>query len=146
VKITINESEDCGEPEVVINCRKTDEEVLRIVAGLRRIDRKVIGTLGELTFILKPADILYIDVADRRTFIYASRQVYETRQTLRELEDMLLADDFFRAGKSLLINFAQIQTLAPELSGRLLVTMSNGERLTVSRQYVATVRQKLGLE
>jgi DNA-binding LytR/AlgR family response regulator len=146
VKITINENEEFTEPEIIINCRKTDEQILRIVAGLQHADRKVTGTIGEQTFILNPSEILYIDVADRRTFIYTPQQVYETRLTLRELEEMLIEDNFFRAGKSLLINFEHIQSLAPEFSGRLIVTMSNAEKLTVSRQFTVTVRQKLGME
>ena len=70
--------------------------------------------------------------------------MYETPLRLYELEERLESSDFFRASKSLIINFNQIQSLKPEFGGTMQVTMSNGERLTVSRQYAKSVKEKLG--
>ena len=89
--------------------------------------------------------MLYIDTVDRRTFLYTSGGVYETPLKLYELSDRLASADFFRAGKSVVVNFRQIQSLRPELGGRMRLTMSNGELVFVSRQYVPEVKRRLGL-
>lgn len=146
MKITIHENESIQETEVIIKCRQADEQVLRIVAGLRANDKKITGLCGGQTYLLGLQDILYIDTTDRKTFLYTAKQVYETPFRLYELEEQLAPEDFFRATKSSVINFAKIVSLRPEFGGRMLVTMENGEKLTVSRQYVPVIRQKLGIE
>lgn len=89
--------------------------------------------------------MLYIDTADKRTFLYTAEGVYETPLRLYELEDRLSAGDFFRASKSSIVNFNEIRSLRPDFGGRMQLTMSNGEQLIVSRQYVPYIRKKLGL-
>lgn len=119
MKIHINENPQLSETEIVINCRETDENLLKIVALLRTMDKK--------------------------TFFYTKEEVYETPLKLYELEERLSNNDFFRAGKSTIINFNQIQSLRPDFGGRMIVQMSNGEHLGISRQYVLTIKSKLGL-
>lgn len=81
---------------------------------------------------------------EKRTFLYTDREVYETPLRLYELEDRLESCDFFRASRSSIINFNQIQSLKPEFGGTMQVTMTNGERLNVSRQYAKQIKEKLG--
>ena len=71
--------------------------------------------------------------------------MYETPLKLYELAERLAPYDFFRAGKSMVVNFNQIQSLRPEFGGRMQLTMSNGESVFVSRQYVPDIKRKLGL-
>ena len=94
---------------------------------------------------MEASKILYIDTVDKKTFFYTSKEVYETPLRLYELEEQLISSDFFRASKSTIINFNQIQSLRPDFGGRMLVQMNNGENLNVSRQYVSTIKEKLGL-
>ena len=82
---------------------------------------------------------------DKKTFFYTNKEVYETPLKLYELEEKLIGSDFCRASKSTIINFRQIKSLRPEFGGKMLVTMNNDERLYVSRQYVHTIKEKLGL-
>lgn len=57
----------------------------------------------------------------------------------------MAAQDFFRAGKSSIVNLGNIQALRSDLDGRLQVTMSNGEQLVVSRQYAVSIKKRLGV-
>lgn len=72
--------------------------------------------------------------------------MYETPLKLYELEEQLSSHGFFRASKSVIINFNQIKALKPDLDGRILVTMNNNEKLVVSRQYALTIKQMLGVK
>lgn len=143
MKITINENSNIGETEIIINCRQADEQILRMCAGLRMIDKKVTGMQGGQTFILNTSDILYVETVDRKTFFYTAGGVYETPFRLYEIEERLAGDDFIRATKSCILNFTKVKSLRLEFGGRMLCTLENGEKITVSRQYTIAIKQKL---
>ena len=145
MRIELLEDPTLEETEVTIRCAKADDQVLRLLALLRVSDRKLTGLKDGETFLLNAGDILYIDTVDQHTFLYAAKEVYETPLRLYELLERLEPMDFFRAGKSSIINFRQIQSLRPDFGGRMRCTMNNGEVLFISRQYVPGVRARLGL-
>ena len=145
MKISVNERPDIAETEVTVNCRTADGEVLRLIASLRAYDRKLTGLRDNQTFLLRPGDVFYIDTVDKRTFLYLERAVYETPLRLYELEERLQGEDFFRAGKSSIVNLGRVASLQPELGGRMILTMENGEKLYVSRQYAAAIKARLGI-
>lgn len=145
MKIHINEDSALLETEITINCNHISSDVERIISRLRVLDLKLTGKKDNQTFILDAANVLYIDTVDRKTFFYTKNEVYETDLRLYELEEQLASLDFIRANKSCIINFNQINSIKADIDGKLLVTMSNKEKLFVSRQYAQTVKTKLGV-
>jgi len=143
LKININEDSSLQDMELIINCKKTDEKVLKIVAMLSVLDKKITGIKNNLTYILDVSKILYIDTVDKKTFFYTKDDVYETPLKLYELEEQLESSDFFRAGKSIIINFNQIKALKPDIDGRILVTMNKKKNFFFSQKYVSTKKNKL---
>ena len=143
MKITLNQDPAFPETEVIINCPQADEDILRLVAMLRIHHKKLVGILEGGRHLLDVKDILYIDTADKRTFLYTGKAVYESALRLYELEDSLRELDFLRAGRSAIVNFRRIRSIRPELGGRLLLTMDNGEQVYVSRQYAGEMKEKL---
>ena len=143
MKITINENSSNVETEVIINCRQKDEQISRIEAGLRMLGKKITGSLGGRTFILNVSDIMYVETVDRKTFIYTAKQVYETPLKLYELEELLTGEDFIRITKSCVLNFSKVKSLRMDFGGRMICTLENGEKVTVSRQYAIVIKQKL---
>ena len=143
MKITLNQDPSFPETEVIVNCPQADEDILRLVAMLRIHQKKLVGVLNGEQHLLDVKDILYIDTADKRTFLYTEKAVYESALRLYELEDGLRELDFLRAGRSAIVNFRRIKSIRPELGGRLVVTMDNGEQVYVSRQYAVEMKEKL---
>ena len=143
MKITLNQDPSFPETEVIINCPQADEDILRLVAMLRVHQKKLVGILDGERRLLDVKDILYIDTADKKTFLSTEKAVCESALRLYELEDALRELDFLRAGRSAIINFRRVQSIRPELGGRLLVTMDNGEQVYVSRQYAGDIKEKL---
>ena len=140
MKITLNQDPVFSETEVIINCPQADEDILRLVAMLRIHQRKLVGLRDGESHLLDIKDILYIDTTDKRTFLYTRESVYESALRLYELEDSLAGLDFLRISRSAIVNFRCIR---PELGGRLLMTMENGEQVYVSRQNAASIKEKL---
>lgn len=145
MKITILEDSSTQEVEITIHCKKTDSQILRMIASLRSFDRTITGTKDGQTFLLLPNDILYIESVDKKTFIYTLSDIYESPLRLYEFEERLAGEGFFRASKSSVVNLAGVRSLRPDFGGRLMLTLNSGEKMTVSRQFAGTVKQKLGL-
>jgi len=144
LKVNINLDPNYTETEITINCATMSEELEKVVAALRVLDFKLTGVKNEQTYILDAAQVLYADTVDKKTFLYTKTDVYETALRLYELEVHLAANDFFRAGKSSIINFNRIKSLKADIGGRIIVVMENNEKLVVSKQYASFIKEKLG--
>lgn len=145
MKIVIEERDDFEEIKVAIFCKRADRQVLDMVARLRMLDRKVTGRAGGDTRIVGAEEVFYIESVDRHTFIYTADEVLETGLRLYELEDRLVDCDFLRVSKGCVVNFRKITTLRPDVGGRIVASLDNGERVIVSRQYAPDVKRKLGM-
>lgn len=145
MRVELRQDLETEEVEVLIRCPAGSQEGLRILNLLSTEGRKLAGEREGETFLLDTGDILYIDTVDRHTFLYTKDAVYESPLRLYELLERLECRDFLRAGKSSILNLRQVQSLRPEFGGRLRCTMANGEVLLVSRQYVPSVKERLGI-
>ncbi len=145
MKIAINERPGTRGIEVTIVCGKVDQQVLDIVARLRMLDRKVTGSAHGSTHVINAEDILYVESVDKHTFFYTADAVFETPLRLYEMAERLEGCDFLRVAKGCVVNFRRIASLRPDLNGRLMATMENGEKVVISRQYAPDVRRKLGM-
>ncbi|EMS70627.1 LytTR family DNA-binding domain-containing protein [Ruminiclostridium cellobioparum] len=146
MKINIQTFSNVQETEINIICNQLTPEIERLVSLIRIMDMKFTGEKNGQIHILDISKILYIDTVDKKTFFYTKTDVYETPLRLYELEEQLEGTEFFRANKSCIVNFEQIQSLKSDLDGRILLTMSNNEKLYVSRQYSPFVKKKLGVK
>lgn len=145
MKITIHTDENVQEMELSITCSHMTPRIEKLLAMVRMMEMQLTGIQDGETYLIDAGLVLYIDTVDKRTFLYTEKQVYESNLKLYELEEQLVQSDFFRANKSCIINLKHIVSLRAELDRRILVTMSNGERLIVSRQYADEVKRKLGV-
>ena len=146
MKITIDERKTAQDVEVTIVCARADRRVLDLAARLRMLDRKVTGTADDRTRVLSAEDVLFIESVDKRTFIYTADEVLETSLHLYETEERLADCDFLRIAKGCIVNFRAITALKPDVNGRIVATLENGERVVISRQYAPVVKSKLGLK
>lgn len=86
------------------------------------------------------SNVFYIEVVDKKSFIYTQDKVYQSAEKLYQLEEKLLPHKFIRIGKSMLLNIEVIQSVSPTLSGRFEATLVNDERVAVSRKYVPELK------
>ena len=145
MKITIEESLDNEETEIVIKCSVVNDEIKNLIALLKSPEEKILGTLDGATHLIEPKDIFYFESVDKKTFIYTEYQVLETTMRLYEIENKLSKYDFFRASKSTVINISKIKNLSPRFNGRLDALLENDEKLIISRQYVPVIKEIIGL-
>lgn len=145
MKITIDESPDHIETELIIKCSSVNEDIQKLLALFKSTDERIAGIQDGATIFIEPKDIFYFESVDKKTFIYTDSQVLETHLRLYEIEEKLVQQDFFRASKSTIINISKIKKLSPRFNGRLDAILENDEKLVISRQYVPVIKEILGL-
>ena len=97
--------------QVIIECRKADEEVMKLKSHIELFENKLQARLDDKTFLINPADVLYFESVDDHTFLYTADNVYEIKHRLYELENSLSDRDFIRISKSQIVNIHKIKSL-----------------------------------
>lgn len=146
MKISIRTVEDAEEITVDISCNRLTPDIERIISMLRMLDFKLAGKKDGETFILEVAQVIYIETVDKKTFLYTKTDIYETNLKLYELEEQLSKADFLRINKSCLMNLRHIVSLKADIERKIQATMSNKEKLIISRQYAEAVKIRLGVK
>lgn len=145
MKVIIEDIGPDEEEELILRCREVDERLLHLINRLKGGGRILNGQRDGKWFRIEPKDIYYCETVDNRVFLYTTREVYETKLKLYELETELGEEHFFRVSKSAIVNLTRIKSLTPAFSGRLEATLANGEKLMISRQYVGRLKECLGI-
>lgn len=145
MKITIMDWEDGKEDEIIIRCRHVDEQLLKLVYALKAGQEKLTAVRDGKFFQITPGSIYYFEAVDNKVFLYLETEVYEIKQKLYELEKRFAGTDFLRVSKSVILNLAKVKDISPSFGGRFEADMKNGEKIMISRQYVAALKEKLGL-
>ncbi|MBE6575303.1 MAG: LytTR family transcriptional regulator DNA-binding domain-containing protein [Clostridia bacterium] len=143
MKINLMEDPTLAETEILIRCPSMQGEVREIVAALNLVGNTVAGQQGEDTCFVPLGDLLYFESVDDRVFFYTAEGTYETPSKLYQIEEKLKPTSFVRISKSAIVNLRRVTRMRREKNSRLLVTLSTGESLVVSRQYMPAIKEKL---
>lgn len=146
MKISINVGAEVEDIEILISCSKLTPEIEKLIAAIRTLDKRLTVLLNGEIYILDIEKVLYIEVVDRKTFVYTKDQVYETSFKLYELELQLEEYGFFRISKSCIVQLKYIQSLKADCDRKIKATMENGEQIIVSRQYSDAFKKRLGVK
>jgi len=129
--------------EVEIRCHEMTEEVREIVAFVKTRQGQLTGMLEGKQYEIAVTDLAYVEAVDNKVFLYTQKQVYETRQKLYELEELLREKYFLRVSKSLLLNLMKVQAIKPAMNGRMLAVLRGGEEIMITRKYVSDLKRAL---
>lgn len=124
-----------------IRTRDAAEYLGRMDAAIRqwrysapRDERIPVRTDGRI--ILVPTDsVLWIEAAADYVVLHTDRGTHTTRSTLSELADSLDQRRFLRIHRSMIVNSRYIREAEPQGHGDLLLRLSDGTELTVSRNF-----------
>ncbi|MBP3568459.1 MAG: LytTR family transcriptional regulator DNA-binding domain-containing protein [Lachnospiraceae bacterium] len=153
MKITIVDLLPGEEEEIIVKCASLDAKVVELLNELKsKPDGEKTKTVHKLNVylngnihLMEPSEVYYFEYVDQKVFVYGKTQVYEIKSKLYELEEQLPKTDFIRVSKSCILNLNKIHSLSPSLGGRFEAKLKNGEKVVISRQYVASLKEVLGL-
>jgi two-component system LytT family response regulator len=100
---------------------------------------------GERCFLLKVADVRWFEAIGNYSKVHAGQQAPMVYRSLNSIEQRLQPGLFFRANRHQLVNLTAIQSVEPSISGGLVLILSCGTEVDVSRRQSAVLRQQLAL-
>lgn len=145
LKITIIAPSPGEEEEIIFRCHTLTDEMKQLVYRLEHGDMKLTGYDENGIYPLEASDVYYFEATDNKVFAYCERDVYEVREKLYQLEELLVSFSFMRASKSMILNLNKIKHLSPAFGGRFEALSENKEKVIISRQYVPVLKERLGL-
>ena len=128
-------------PRFIIETAEMTPELTRLIQQLTaRAAVPIIGYQQDKAFPLQQDSLV-------RVWVYAATETGEflLRQRLWELEERLDSHHFIRISNSEIINLRRVIAFDLSLTGTICVSLQGGQISYVSRRYVRTIRQALGL-
>ena len=143
MKVMLQQKKELEETEIEIRYPNMTERIETMVQHIRQFDYMLEGYLEDRVYQIPLEQICYVETIDRKTFLYSSRNVYETRKTIQGIESELEGTTIVRISKSLLLNITAINYVKPYPNHRIMVELMNGEHLIVSRKYIADLKERI---
>ncbi|MFG6147573.1 LytR/AlgR family response regulator transcription factor [Halobacillus sp. B23F22_1] len=133
------------EEQLGVAIARLEKKLQPIKAAASRPSKLAVERDDEIHY-LNPAHIMYVYREDRLTKIVAKDHEYETKWTLREVEERLKGFSFYRIHKSYLVNLDYVDRLIPWFNGAYQLELrGRKDKLSVSRNYVKGLRKQLEL-
>ena len=145
MKLSVEQIPRENEEEVIVRCYDTQEKWVEAIRAVTAGEVSVSAFTEEKVYRLKLRDVFYFEVVDGCSFLYCEKTVFECRQKLYEFEALCRGSMLFRCSKSMILNAEKIQYVRPSISGRFEATLTNHEKVMISRQYVGTLKRLLGV-
>lgn len=146
MRVTVEKIDREHEEELIVRCHDPGAAWVEGVREAASGQRTVCGWREDTLRRLKLSEILYFEVVDDRSFVYTQAEVFEVKERLYEFERLCAGSALFRCSKSMVLNADKIDYVRPSLSGRFEAVLSNGEKVVVSRKYVADLKRMLGVQ
>lgn len=148
MKVNINIISSELEEEVNFNVHNVEKKVtqaIELLTSSNEVIKHLLGRKEDKYYKVNVDEIFYIEAIDRKLFIYTKTETYEISEKLYTLEEQLSNVNFIRISKSMLLNINKIHSFYAKLSGNLEALLTNKEKVTISRRYVANLKNKLGM-
>ena len=146
MRVAVEEIEKGFEEEVIVRCYDKNADWVEHVREAAVGALSVCGWRENTLRWLKLSEVFYFEVVDDRSFLYTQAEVFEAKEKLYEFEQLCTGSNLFRCSKSMILNAKKIDYVRPSLSGRFEAVLSNGEKVIVSRKYVADLIRMLGVQ
>ena len=146
MKTTIEIIDSHTEEHVNFKIHQLSPVIDKAISILKNDDHFLLGEIENALYKIPYSDIYYIEVVDKKSFIYTEKHVYRSTDKLYQLAQKLSYFDFIRISKSMLLNIDSIKGIAPLLSGRFEALLLNNEKVAISRKYVPELKKSLGME
>jgi two-component system, LytTR family, response regulator len=124
-------------------------DVQALMRTLQERDRRYAAQLpvhkGRQILILGTDDVFWFEVEYRLVYAHTATERYMTSFTLKDLEERLDPDIFFRAHKSRLVNLNQVKAIVPWFGGRFKLVMRNPghDEVELSRAQARVLRRRM---
>ncbi len=158
MKLSIETDEALRDDEICLHVKKVTEKVTRIVDRLNREEQQAFmtpvltGKKGETMTFLKTENVIRIYSLEKKVYAVAagddSDGDYELNLRLYQIEGLMAEDEFksfIRISNTDIVNFAYLKNMDMSLNGNIIMNLTNGERVFVSRRYMKDIKTRLNI-
>ena len=147
ISIRLEVDPSCREPEITIRVAEPSELTERIISAIEHSAEggypRVTAARGDTVVQLDQREIIRIYTENRRLMICTSGGLWETRQTLRNLEGILDPSSFVRISRFEIINLNRVAGFDFSHAGTVRVFFADGSQTWAARRYVQAIQQAL---
>jgi DNA-binding LytR/AlgR family response regulator len=117
----------------------------RLEEGRKEYLRQIPVHAGKRILLVSVDEVHWFGVEYRLVYAHTAERAFMTNFTLRDLEERLDPEFFFRAHKASLVNMRQVKEIVPWFGGRYKLVMRDqaGSEVPVSRAQARALRSKL---
>lgn len=109
-------------------------------------DRENLAIRSDEEFLMvQKSDIICAEVQDKTLTLYTTEDEIVTTKTLSALMEEIKSETFMKVSKSGMLNIQMIKRVEPSFSGNLTARMINGTKVNISRRYVPSLKERLGI-
>lgn len=109
----------------------------------RRLAERLMVKHGGKTVLVRTEEIDWVEAASNYVKLHRGRQVLLLRQTMQAIEERLDPARFARIHRSTIVNLDRIAHLEPWFHGDVIVKLTDGTSLTMSRTYRPRFEERL---
>ncbi|MCR5323426.1 MAG: LytTR family DNA-binding domain-containing protein [Lachnospiraceae bacterium] len=145
IKVQIDPA--CKEPVVIIRTDRQSALVEKLIYAIEHCIEeefpRITAYNGDTVVLLNQRDIFRVYTENRKLTICTQTGNYESRMSLRELEDVLQEEIFVRISRFELINLRKVSGFDMTVAGTIRVIFEDGTETWVARRNVHAIQQKL---
>ena len=145
MKITIEALADGAEEEIIIRTNTMDSDIINLIYAVKAGRNRITAFYENEIVQLDSKEVYYFESVDNKVYACCEKKVFEIKQKLYELEEIYKQTNFVRISKSMIVNISKVSKIVPMFNGRLECVLCNGEKVIITRQYVANLKKKLGI-
>lgn len=90
-------------------------------------------------------DLILADIDKNLLTIYTVDGIYKTKETLTNFQNRINRRNFIQISRHSVINIDHLESLSDSFSGNMMAKMTRGIKSSVSRKYVKSLMDYLGL-
>ena len=112
---------------------------IKVLLSERNIGKKyadkILVNSNKKYFFVEVSDIIYISSNEKYVMLHSEDGRYLLRETMQNMEEKLDEKKFVRIHRSYIVNVDEIRHIEPATHGDYIVTLSNDEKVNLSRRY-----------
>ena len=147
MNLEIKIDETLEEPKITIYSPTLNDEVRRITEVLKNslvITNKLNVFKDSNMYLLSLEEIETIYASNNKIYVRAkNNELYNTKQKLYELEEMLKNTSFVRISNSEIVNFNEVEKLDLKTLGTIVLIFKSKNKTYVSRRFIKLVKDYL---
>ena len=140
MKLIMTKKSGLAETEVEVRYPELNDDIRNLARRIEQHDSYICGTDSERQYRIRIDDICYAESVDKKTFIYTKTEVFRCELRLYEILEKVKDFDFVQISKACIVNIDVIDNIQSLANSRLQVTLTNGEKVNVSRTFLPQIK------